>query len=75
MINDINGNRKVLRRFEVHDAQETLGVHLAPDGNNKQQQLQMKEKAIKWADCMRTGMIPKDDACLAFYSTIWKTLL
>jgi hypothetical protein len=51
------------------------GVHLAPDGNNKQQHLQMKEKAIKWADSMRTGVIPKDDAWLAFNSTIWKTLL
>ncbi len=29
--------------------------------------------AIKWADCMRTGMIPRDDAGLAFQSTIWKT--
>jgi hypothetical protein len=74
-INDINGIRKVLRRCEVHDAQETLGVHLAPDGNTKQQQQKMLEAAIKWADAMRTGKIPKDDAWLAFNSTIWKTLL
>ena len=30
--------------------------------------------AIKWADCMRTGRIPKDDAWLAFHSTLWKSL-
>jgi hypothetical protein len=34
----------------------------------------MMDLAIEWADCMRTGKIPKDDAWLAFNSTIWKTL-
>lgn len=52
----------------------TLGVYLAPNGNTKQQQSKMLQLAIKWADCMRTGLIPKDDAWLAFQSTIWKTL-
>jgi hypothetical protein len=74
-INDINGNRKVLRRCEVDDAQETLGVYLAPDGNTRQQQQKLQEAAIKWADNMRTGKIPKDDAWPAFHSTIWKTIL
>jgi hypothetical protein len=31
--NDINGVRKQLKRCEIYDAQETLGVVLAPDGN------------------------------------------
>ncbi len=73
-INDINGNRKELRRCQVDDAQETLGVFLAPDGNTRQQQCKMLALATEWADCMRTGMIPKDDAWLAFHSTIWKSL-
>ncbi len=73
-INDISGIRKELRRCEVHDAQETLGVFLAPDGNTLRQQEKMKELAIKWADCIRTGRISRDDAWLSFYSTIWKTL-
>ena len=60
-INDILGERKELRRCEVWDAQETLGIFLAPDGNTKQQQGKMRDLAVKWADCMRTGMIPKDD--------------
>jgi hypothetical protein len=34
----------------------------------------MKDAAVKWADCMRTGRIPREDAWLAFYSTLWKTL-
>jgi hypothetical protein len=69
------GVSKNLRRCETHDAQETLGIFLAPDGNTFQQQEKMKEASLKWADCMRTGRISRDDAWLAFYSTVWKTLL
>jgi hypothetical protein len=73
-INDINGQRKELRRCQTNDAQETLGVYLAPDGNAKQQQLKMEKLATSWADSMRTGQIPKDDTWLALQSTIWKSL-
>lgn len=69
-IKDINGTKKVLRRCEIQEAQETLGVYLDPDGNTIKQQEKMKDMAIKWADCMRTGHIPKEDAWIAFYSTI-----
>ncbi len=48
--------------------QEILGVHLAPDGNHYQQ------VRIHWTNCMLTGCIPKDDAWLAFQSTIWKSM-
>jgi len=41
-INDIEGNRKELRRCEIYDAQETLGVYLAPDGNTRKQQVKCK---------------------------------
>jgi hypothetical protein len=51
-----------------------LGVFLAPDGNTLRQQQKMKDQAIKWVDCTRTGQIPREDALLAFYSTLWKTL-
>jgi hypothetical protein len=51
-----------------------LGVFLAPDGNTSREQQKMRDQAIKWADCMRTGRIPREDAWLAFYSTLWKTL-
>ncbi len=74
-IKDIEGNRKEIKRWGTHEAQETLGLFLAPDGNTFQQQLKMKDATVKWADCVRTGRIPKEDAWLAFYSTIWKTLL
>jgi len=46
-INDLNGMKKELRRFEVQEAQETLGVYLAPDGNTLKQYEKMKDMAIK----------------------------
>jgi hypothetical protein len=36
LLNDIEGIPKEQRRCEVHDAQETLGIFLAPDGNTIQ---------------------------------------
>lgn len=73
-VNDIHGNRKELKRLEPHQAETTLGVDLALDGNTGQQARKMKDTAIKWADAMRTGKISRDKAWLAISSTIWHTL-
>jgi hypothetical protein len=73
-VNDIKGQRKLLRRFEPSHAEVTLGVALAPEGNTLKQATNMKIAAIKWADAMRTGPKSKNDAWLAFQSTIWRTL-
>jgi Reverse transcriptase (RNA-dependent DNA polymerase) len=72
--NDINGDRKCLRRVEPHQAETTLGVDLAPDGSTQQQAKKMIDIAIKWADAMRSGRISRSEAWLAINSTIWKTL-
>lgn len=34
---NLEGIREVLRRVKVDRAEETLGIHLAPDGNRQQQ--------------------------------------
>ncbi len=73
-VNDIQGNRKLLRQFETSHAEVTLGVALAPDGNVEQQTTNTKTSAIKWADAMQAGSISKHDARLSFSSTIWHTL-
>jgi hypothetical protein len=53
-VKDLQGNRHKLRRHEVHNAQETLGIFLAPDGNLKAQFNKMLKLTHKWADNMRT---------------------
>jgi hypothetical protein len=73
--NDIHGNRVSLRRYEAHEAQETLGVFLAPDGNHRAQIAKMLQVSQKWADAMRSGCLSRSDVRLSLISTIWKTLL
>jgi len=73
--NDINGNRSNLKRYEVWEAQETLGVFLAPDGNHKAQIKKMFQAANNWADAKRSGLISRSDNRLSLISTIWRTLL
>jgi len=74
-VKDIHGKRSVLRRYEVSEAQETLGVYLAPDGNHQAQIKKMITAAQKWADAMRSGSISRLDVHLSLISTIWRTLL
>jgi hypothetical protein len=71
-INDIHGERKEIRHFEVPHAETTLGLDLAQDGNTFQQVHKMKVMAIKWADGMHTGKISPSETWLAITSTIWK---
>lgn len=73
-VNDIKGKRKEIKRYEVNQAQETLDIFLAPNGNTVRQEQKMRNIAIKWADDMRTRKISKDKAWLAIQSMIRKTL-
>jgi hypothetical protein len=71
---DISRTLRPVKRYEVWEAQETLGVYLAPDGNTMAQFDKLYNKVIKWADAMRTGRIPRQDVWLAYNSTTWRTL-
>ena len=48
-VNDIANERKVIKRLEPHQAHETLGKFLAPDGNLDAQFQKMQQAAKKWA--------------------------
>jgi hypothetical protein len=60
-----------VERVEVSEARRTLGVRLAPDGNNRAEFTYLKNQCDLWADRLRCGMIPKRYAWRAFSSTIW----
>jgi len=74
-VDDLQGDRKNIKRLETHQAYETLGVFLAPDGNLQAQVAKMHSAAIDWADHMRTGKISRSDAWLSFSSTVFRTLV
>lgn len=73
-VKELQGVSKKIKRCEVWDAQETLGIYIAPDGNTTQQVSKMKELATNWADQMRTGCIAREEVWLALNSTIMRTL-
>jgi hypothetical protein len=73
-MNDIQNIRKVVKRILPNQAEETLGVWIAPNGDTKVQVQKLLEKAHTWAEQMRTGVIRKTEAWLGLTSTIWRTL-
>jgi hypothetical protein len=64
-INDITGERKQLKRLEVHQANEMLRVYLSLDGNLSQQFEKMRGRTVRWADNLQTGALSKDEVWLA----------
>jgi hypothetical protein len=69
-----NGVRQELERLSPKEARRTLGVYLAPDGNNEAQYQQLLQEAKKWADCVRTGHLPRRLAWQSMTTAIMKTL-
>jgi hypothetical protein len=71
---DGNGNYKILKRLNFDQAERTLEVKLAPDGNMNDQFLAMKDKATEWSEKLRTGILPRRIVSLAFSTTITRSL-
>ncbi len=56
-VNDLQGSRNLIRRYEVWEAKETLGIHIAPNNNTSAQASKMVSIVSLWADNMRSGKI------------------
>ena len=56
-IYDLIDEQQPLSQKEAHDGLETLGVILAPDGNNKKMITKLKSKTEKWKDLITSGHI------------------
>jgi hypothetical protein len=53
----------------------TLGVHLAPDDNNKDAISHLRRKAETWQEYITTGHLNRQDACFVMETTIMRSLL
>jgi hypothetical protein len=73
-VRDPQGEIRCLQQLEPWQAERTLGVRLAPDGNMDLQYKWMVETATAWADKLRTGHLPRHLTWLAWRTTILKTL-
>jgi hypothetical protein len=73
-ITGVDGRRVILKRYEVYEGQETLGVMQAMDGNNTAEIAHLRKKAEAFAESMRTGFLSKNDSWFALTATIMKTM-
>jgi hypothetical protein len=63
-----------LDRLEVDEAQQTLGLWIAMNGNQKRQVLALIEKVLEWADKIRTKELTRTEAWLSLRMGIAKAL-
>ena len=71
---DSQQQRCPLEQINPNEAKETLGVFLAPDGNETAQINYLRTKVASWVDRVRSNHLSKHHAKLALTSTIYKTL-
>ena len=57
-VKDHNNQRQELPRIDPSKGKETLGVHIAPNGNNMDQLQVMKDKVEKWCEKIKVGHLP-----------------
>ena len=58
-VRDANGNVQTVERLPVTAAHRTLGVQLAPDGNNKAEFEYLHEQSHNWQDQVHAGHLPR----------------
>jgi hypothetical protein len=73
-VKDCDGNRVQLERLPPHVARRTLGVRLAPDGNNKEEVAYLRGIAEKWNAYTRAGHLQRHEAWYALNATVMRTL-
>ena len=74
LVRDADGNAKVLQRLTASEARRTLGVRLAPDGNNTSEFEELIEKAVLWADLIRSGHLPRHLVWESMNTTVLKSI-
>ena len=73
-VKDDEETQQPLTSLNYDEGKETLGVYLAPDGNNTAMVKVLCKKAEEWKEHINSGHINKTDAWQALGTTIMKTL-
>ena len=73
-VRDQNGIQQPLHSHEASTGKETLGVFLAPDGNNLAAKQALEKKAKRWRDNIKAGHLIPTLAWHAANTTIMKSL-
>ena len=73
-VTDTSGNVQQIERLNPSVAKKTLGVWLAPDGNNRKAVSELCRILEEWADRVRSGHITWEDAWIGLTQRIRKSL-
>jgi hypothetical protein len=68
------GNPVPIKRLNVDQAREALGIQIRPDGSMKDQVEYLRSKAVAWSDALRTKRLTPGEAWYCLNSTIMKTI-
>ena len=69
------GRWEVVERKGPAEAVRTLGIRVAPDGNNKDELAYLLNCAIEWAENIRSKHIPKDLVWLSMVTGIFRKVM
>ena len=69
-----DGTCETIRRLEPDEAEKTLGIMMAPDGDERAQEKKLRSVATEWAEKIKTGFLLKCDLLPMIRTTIMKTL-
>jgi hypothetical protein len=59
LVRDADGQTKILPRLDPHEANETLGIHIAMDGNQRAEVESLRTKTAMFAEKITDGLYPK----------------
>ena len=74
-VKDCNGKVSNLQRLSVSEAKRTLGVRIAPDGNNGAEMKFLKSRVDDWAERIRTGHLPRHISWQSMNTTIMRSIM
>jgi len=72
LMNDVSGTRLPLDWLEPHEAEHTLGIRLAPDGNTVAELQFRKEQTLVWAAQLTHSKVPRHINWLNFKTVLLK---
>jgi hypothetical protein len=71
---DGHGTPEPIQHFSNHSGQCTLGVHLVPDGNDKDEFTYQMQQAKKMSNCIKSAPLRHEYISVGFRA-IWKMML
>jgi len=73
-MNDVSGSCIPLDRLKPHEAERSLGIRIAPDGNHTAELQFLKEQTLFWASQIQQSKTPCHITWLNFKTVLMKKI-